>query len=145
MITVYISGVFDMFHYGHMELIHQVRRKFPNCRLIAGVHSDKDVATYKRVPIMTMSERIRAIKISGLVDKVIENAPLLETETFYQIYDIDKTAHAHSIEQHEHYRKRFYPEAGDRLVRINYTASISTSELIRRILRRRASPDDVVY
>ena len=134
-----------MFHYGHMELIHQVRRMFPNCRLIAGVHSDKDVATYKRAPIMTMRERSRTIKVSGLVDKVIENAPLIETERFYQIYDIDKTAHAHSIEQHEHYRKQFCPEAGDRLVRLNYTATISTSELIRRILRRRMSPDDVVY
>jgi len=136
MITIYISGVFDLFHYGHMQLIRQVRQKFPDCKLIAGVHSDKDVGSYKRMPIMTMTERIRAVKASGLVDRVIGNAPLVETDRFYRIYGIDKTAHAHSVEQHESYRKQFCPEAGDKLVRLNYTPSVSTTELLDRVATR---------
>ena len=145
MTTIYISGVFDMFHYGHMELIHQVRQMFPNCILIAGVHSDKDVASYKRTPIMTMRERIRTLKSSGLVDRVIGNAPLIETERFYQIYNINKTVHAHSAAQDKDYRTQFCPEAGDKLVRLNYTSTISTTELIGRILRHPTSSDDVVH
>jgi glycerol-3-phosphate cytidylyltransferase-like family protein len=94
---------------------------------------------------MTMAERIRAVKASGLVDRVIGNAPLVETDRFYQIYGIDKTAHAHSVEQHESYRKQFFPEAGgDKLVRLNYTPGVSTTELLDRILSRFSS-DEVVH
>ena len=136
MVIVYVSGVFDLFHYGHMEFLANVRSQFPECILIAGVHNDEDVATYKRTPVMTMHERARAIVASKLVDRVILNAPLLETEEFYQQHNIEKTVHAHSEAEHERWRRTFFPHAGDRLVRLDYSPGISTTDLIERILHR---------
>ena len=145
MIIVYLSGVFDLFHYGHMELISQAREKFPGCRLIIGVHNDKVVTNYKRKPIMTMKERIRSVKASKLADMVIADAPLMETDAFYKLHNIDITAHAHSMDDDETYRKTCCPDAGDKLVRLNYTPTISTSDLISRVLGRRSLCNNVIY
>ena len=129
----YVSGVFDLFHYGHMELLTKVRDKFPGYLIMVGVHSDEDVASYKRAPVMSMEERVRAVRASRLADMVLESAPLRETASFYLKHNITKTVHAHSVEEHEEYRKFFCPEAGDKLVRLDYTSGISTTEIIRRI------------
>jgi cytidyltransferase-like protein len=134
--NVYISGVFDLFHIGHMKLIQHVRQQFPGCTLIAGVHNDIDTSSYKRIPIMTMEERINTLIISKLVDKIIPNAPLKETQEFYQKYQIDITAHAHSLDQHQDYKNKSCPEAGNKLVRLEYTQGISTSDIITRIKQR---------
>jgi glycerol-3-phosphate cytidylyltransferase-like family protein len=118
-----------------MKLIQCIRKQFPNCTLIAGVHNDKDTASYKRIPIMTMEERINTIILSKLVDKIIPNAPLKETQEFYQKHQIDIIAHAHSQEKHKDYKNHFSPEAGDKLVRLEYTMGISTSDIITRIIK----------
>ena len=134
--NIYISGVFDLFHYGHMVLLRTVMNKYPNANILAGVHSDSDVQKYKRLPIMTMNERIRAVQESGLAHGIIASAPFLETEAFYKKHDIDIIIHAHSAEEHENYLKNCSPYAGDRFVRLDYTSQISTSELIKRIQDR---------
>jgi len=138
--VVYMSGVFDLFHFGHMESIHKVRALYPNSKLVVGVHSDEDIVSYKRKPVMSMAERVRTIEASRLVDKVIPNAPLLETEAFYLENDIDVTIHAHIPEEHVYYRDAFYPHASERLVAIPYTLDISTSEIIERITHVQPQP-----
>ena len=131
--VVYMSGVFDLFHFGHMESIHKVRALYPNSKLILGVHNDEDTMSYKRKPVMSMAERVRTIKASRLADGVIQNAPLLETETFYLENDIDVTVHAHNQEEHIYYSSWAYVRDSERLVVIPYTTDISTSEIINRI------------
>ena len=140
--NVYVSGVFDLFHFGHMEFLRRVRDSYPGCNIIAGVHSDEDVEKYKRIPVMTMSERIRSVKASDLADKIIESAPVVETKAFYKTHDITHSVHAHTIEEHETYRaSSFSPEAAHFLVRFDYTPDISSSDLIRRILATRCRDD----
>jgi cytidyltransferase-like protein len=137
---VYVSGVFDLFHFGHMKLFIRCKELYPDCFFMVGVHNDKDCTTYKRKPIMTHDERMESIKQFGMnpfskcIDMVIANAPLVETEEFYQLYGINVVIHAHPEKDDNYYKLKFYQDA-DRLGyyrRIDYTSEISTSDLIER-------------
>lgn len=66
----YSSGVFDMFHVGHLNLL---RRSRNYCRhLVVGVASDEYVEGLKgRPPVVPCDERIDIISALGIVDEVI--------------------------------------------------------------------------
>ena len=68
--TVYLDGVFDLFHASHISFIQKVRKhamKFfqvneYDIRIVAGVISDKDVESYKRTPVMTLTQRVTILQ-----------------------------------------------------------------------------------
>jgi len=66
----YSSGVFDMFHVGHLNLLRRARNY---CRhLVVGVASDEYVETIKgRAPVVPCDERIDIISALGIVDEVV--------------------------------------------------------------------------
>ena len=54
---VYIDGVFDLFHYGHIESFKKCK-KLSNCvYLIVGIINDTDATNYKRKPIYCEKNR----------------------------------------------------------------------------------------
>jgi len=71
--NVYVDGVYDMCHIGH-AMAFKNALTFGN-RLFVGVLSDKDVASYKRAPIMKMEERCAVVACQKYVYKVIPNSP----------------------------------------------------------------------
>ncbi len=66
----YTTGVFDMFHIGHLNILRKARE---NCDyLIVGVSTDELVREYKsRTPIIPFSERIEIVKAIRYVDEVV--------------------------------------------------------------------------
>ena len=70
MIIGYTTGVFDMFHVGHLNLIRRARA---NCdRLIVGVSTDEVVEQYKgHRPIVPYAERVEIVKAIRWVDEVV--------------------------------------------------------------------------
>ena len=54
---IYVSGVFDLFHYGHMILLKKCKKLYKNCYLVVGVHSDEDCIPYKRKPLPQPTSR----------------------------------------------------------------------------------------
>jgi glycerol-3-phosphate cytidylyltransferase len=66
----YSSGVFDMFHVGHLNLLRRARN---HCHhLVVGVASDEYVESLKgRPPVVPCDERIDIISALGIVDEVI--------------------------------------------------------------------------
>jgi len=66
----YTTGVFDMFHVGHLNLIRRARE---NCdRLIVGVSTDEVVEQYKgHHPIVPYAERVEIVKAIRWVDEVV--------------------------------------------------------------------------
>jgi glycerol-3-phosphate cytidylyltransferase len=66
----YASGVFDMFHVGHLNLLRRARAQ---CRhLVVGVASDEYVERLKGYPpIVPCDERIDIITALGIVDQVV--------------------------------------------------------------------------
>ena len=66
----YASGVFDMFHVGHLNLLRRARNR---CRhLVVGVASDEYVDEIKGQPaVVPCDERIDIISSLGIVDEVV--------------------------------------------------------------------------
>jgi glycerol-3-phosphate cytidylyltransferase len=66
----YASGVFDMFHIGHLNILRRARE---HCRtLVVGVGSDEYVEALKgRAPVVPLVERLEIISALGIVDEVI--------------------------------------------------------------------------
>jgi cytidyltransferase-like protein len=85
---VYTSGVFDLFHVGHVSVLNKAKQ-FGDY-LIVGVHSDEDVESYKRTPVISCEQRCEIIRNIKCVDEVII-APLTPNvdASFYKLHEID--------------------------------------------------------
>lgn len=84
----YVSGVFDMFHIGHLNIIMQARQ---HCdQLIVGAVTDEVVERVKgRSPIVPLDERMQIL--SGLrdVDRVVVDAHEDKFDTWRELrYDV---------------------------------------------------------
>ena len=91
---IYVDGVFDLFHYGHAEMLGRVRSQFgPEAIICVGVCTDADCITYKRAPIMNQGERIRSVQQCKYVDEVVLDAPWIITKPFLTKYKIDYVCH----------------------------------------------------
>lgn len=84
---VYMSGVFDMCHRGHMNLFKNALAYGDT--IIVGVHNDMDVMSYKHHPVVNHDERVRTIELCKNVDEVIPNAPLIPTAEYIKENRID--------------------------------------------------------
>lgn len=66
----YTSGVYDMFHIGHLNVIRNAKEKCDY--LIVGVSTDEVVKLNKnKTPIIPFEERLEIVKAIKYVDKVI--------------------------------------------------------------------------
>lgn len=71
----YASGVFDLFHVGHLALLRGARDR---CRrLVVGVASDEYVLRLKGRPaVMSCAERAEIVAAVGIVDAVVVDGDL---------------------------------------------------------------------
>ena len=129
---VYVDGVFDLTHYGHYKLFQQAKKL--GDILIVGVLSDEECRNYKRNPILSEKERAENIRCCGHVDHVIEGVSNVVTKDFIEKYNLHIVAHAHKIEEHEKYKYQYIdPLHLGIFRRLNYTSTISTSDIIDRV------------
>ena len=72
----YTDTVSDLFHFGHLNYLTQIYNMYiknTEKLLYIGIHNDKTVESYKRVPIMTMEERIKSVKLlAPFVNKLFQ-------------------------------------------------------------------------
>lgn len=126
----------DLFHYGHVDFLKRVKtmamKDDPKGAVIVGLHSDKDVESYKRRPVMTMKERIAVVEACRFVDHVIGDAPLRPTTTFLSPLQVDLVVHAKSDSSLQDMMYGEVIKAG-MFQEIEYTEGISTTEIIERI------------
>ena len=130
---VYVDGVFDLTHDGHFKLFENA--KSLGDTLYVGVLSDAECTTYKRKPVLTSNERKKNISHSPFVNKIITDVPNVITKEFINKYKIDIVAHAHTREEDDTYHYQYkVPKQLGIFKRLDYTNSISTTEIIKRIL-----------
>lgn len=131
---VYVDMVADLFHYGHMAFLEKAKEH--GDVLVVGVCSDEDVMSYKRRPVMSLRERARAVKGCRFVDEVIEGCPLIATKEFLQQQKIDVVVHGDDFDQDT--IQYFYHDAIEMGIfrTVPYTRSVSTTDIIRRIIQR---------
>jgi len=125
---VYVDGVFDLFHIGHINLLSNAKKL--GDYLIVGIISDEDVKNYKRLPIISHQHRIKMLKHCNIVDKIIESPPLVLTKEFIEKNNIDLVIHGNDSLQEEFFKVPI--ELG--IMRyIPYTKEISTTKIIDKI------------
>lgn len=66
----YTTGVFDMFHIGHLNIIRRAKEQCEH--LIVGVSTDDLVMSYKyHAPIIPFEERIEIVRACRYVDEAV--------------------------------------------------------------------------
>ncbi len=125
MIRVYTTGVFDLFHVGHLRALRKA--KSLGDYLLVGVHNDLVTSNYKRCPVIPYEQRIAIVSAIDCVDEVIEG-PLESSLQFYEQHHID--IHCQGDDAGTHYW------AAKQLGLIQFlgrSREIDTSQIIRRI------------
>lgn len=66
----YTSGVYDMFHIGHLNILRRAKEKCET--LVVGVSTDECVQSYKhKTPVIPYEQRVAIVKSIRYVDKVV--------------------------------------------------------------------------
>ena len=81
----YTTGVFDMFHIGHLNIL---RRAKEQCEiLVVGVSTDELVEEYKhKKPIVPYEERIAIVEAIKYVDKVVPQVTMDKLEAWSKLH-----------------------------------------------------------
>lgn len=133
---VYIDGIFDLFHYGHLESFRKCKELDKNVYLIVGIISDDVAKNYKRLPIIEEKHRYEIIKNINYVDEIIENPPLILTKNFIEKNKIDLVVHSFCNPEDANKQDDFfaYPKSINKFKEIEYCNEISTSDIIDKII-----------
>lgn len=131
MTRVYVDMVADLFHFGHVAFLKQASA-FGDY-LLVGIMSDASVRANKRVPIMTMEERVASVAGCRYVDEVIPDAPWTMQADFMEKHDIDLVIHGDDYSDEQASEVFKVPIALGKFRTVPYTPTISTTEIIRRI------------
>lgn len=131
---VYVDVVGDLFHAGHVQFFKQAK-SFGDY-LIVGVLPDEIVEGYKRIPVLTLEERIRVIESCKYVDEVIIAPELRLTEQMVKELKIDIVVHGDDF-NNETLEDQYGTALKLGIFRsVPYTKGISTTEIIKRITSR---------
>ena len=81
----YTTGVFDMFHIGHLNIIKRAKEQ---CEfLIVGVSTDELVKQYKhKIPVIPFNERIAIVESIKYVDQVVPQVNMDKFEAWEKLH-----------------------------------------------------------
>ena len=91
MFNIYVDGIYDLFHAGHVTTLKNIKYLKENVYLIVGVVNDKDATIYKREPIINEYNRYFSrdemlVFISHVQLSLMENDK--KTHRYKTIHDI---------------------------------------------------------
>jgi len=134
MILGYTSGVFDLFHVGHLRLLRNAKGMCD--KLIVGVTTDELVAYKSKKAVIPFVERIEIIRSIEFVDSVVAQENMdkfamwekLKFDVMFVGDDWQKTEKWDDLEKQ-------FSEVGVRIVYFPYTKGTS-STLINQVLEQ---------
>lgn len=72
--NIYTGGTFDLYHFGHANLLRWCRKLAGDGQVIVSLNTDEFIRKYKgKPPVMTYDERRLALESCKYVDLVIPN------------------------------------------------------------------------
>ena len=133
MIIGYTTGVFDMFHIGHLNIL---KRAKANCDyLIVGVSTNELVQREKnKTPVIPFEERIAIVEAIRFVDKVVEQ-PDKDKMAAWKRNHFDKMfvgSDWQNTPQWIKYEEEFAP-LGVEIVYLPHTDGISSTMLMKYV------------
>ena len=132
---IYIDGIFDLFHYGHLESFRKCHNLNEDVHLIVGVINDDDAEGYKRRPIINEEQRYAIVENIKYVNEIIRDAPLIITKEFIDKNNIDLVVHGFLNKEDEKNQEELfrYVREINKFKTIEYCDKISTSDIIEKI------------
>lgn len=134
----YISGVFDLFHIGHLNMFKRAKEQCDY--LIVGVVTDEGVRKFKKVePFVSFEERIEMVRSCSYVDEAVEiPVKYNDTKEAYKLYHFDCQFSGSDYINDPVWisNKEFLEENGSELVFFPYTESTSSSKIKALIDKR---------
>lgn len=129
----YTTGVFDMFHIGHLNILRRAKEKCDY--LIVGVSTDECVESYKhKTPIIPYEQRAAIVEAIKYVDEVVPQTSMDKLEFLKQRH-FDVMFHGDEWKGTELYN-RYEEEFAKYNARIEYlthTEGVSSSMLREKI------------
>lgn len=133
--TVYVIGVFDLLHRGHLELLKASRDL--GDRLVVAINGDEMVSSYKRRPVNGEADRLAIVSALRCVDHAFV---ILEYDNRRELirHGVDIIVHGNDWQPDSYMRQikvdvEFLERHEIRLQFVPYYAGVSTSSIIRAI------------
>ncbi|MCD7826895.1 MAG: adenylyltransferase/cytidyltransferase family protein [Clostridiaceae bacterium] len=131
----YTTGVFDMFHIGHLNLLRQAKER---CQvLIVGVSTDEVVRTYKdKIPVVAFEQRKQIVEAIRYVDFVVPQSSMDKMEA-WNILHFDAIFHGDDWKGTGLYRdyEECFRQKGVDIVYLPHTDGVS-STLLRNMISK---------
>lgn len=129
---VYLDGVFDMFHVGHLRAIQHCATLGD---VIIGVISDEDATHYKRMPTIPEDDRATILEALSSVHTVIRHPPLVLTAAFMAEQAIDLVVHGFSDADDEAAQADLFrvPREMGKFRAVPYHHGISTTQIRQKL------------
>lgn len=133
----YTTGVFDLFHIGHLNLLKRAREQCDY--LIVGVSSDDLVAYKNKRAVIPFEERIQIVEAIRYVDKAVlqTNMNKMEAWRTYQFDVIFVGDDWKNTEKWNRFEEEFQ-KVGVDIVYFPYTRNTSSTLLNETLLKLRA-------
>jgi len=129
----YTTGVFDLFHIGHLNLLKQAKDLCDY--LIVGVSTDENVLSYKhKIPIIPFNERAAIVESIKYVDKVVPQESMDKMEAWNKL-KFDVLFHGDDWKNSEMYNMIIndFSKLGVDVVFLKHTSGISSSDIRKKI------------
>ncbi|MGG4216602.1 adenylyltransferase/cytidyltransferase family protein [Paenibacillus jamilae] len=136
MIIGYTSGVFDLFHIGHLNLLRNAKSLCD--KLVVGVTTDELVSYKYKKAVIPFEERIEIVRNIKFVDTVIPQDSMDKFEVWQKLkYDVMFVGDDwFQNERWEQYELQF-KEVGVKIIYFPYTKSTSSTLLNETLLKLR--------
>lgn len=139
-LTVYNGGTFDLFHWGHIEMLARCKELAGDGgRLVVAVNRDEFVERYKgRKPVMTLDERMAVVRACRWVDEVVVNYGDEDSRDVILDADADLVVTGSDWLGRDYMKQMSFDEQwlqdnGVGVVFLPYTRGISTTEIRARL------------
>jgi glycerol-3-phosphate cytidylyltransferase len=129
----YTTGVFDLFHIGHLNIL---RRAKEQCEyLIVGVSTDECVMTYKnKTPTIPFEQRFEIVKAIKYVDEAVPQISMDKMDAWQRLH-FDALFHGSDWKNSDMYNQiiKDFENKGVDIVFLPHTEGVSSSEISKKI------------
>ena len=129
----YTTGVFDLFHIGHLNILKRAKEQCDY--LIVGVSTDEVVSSYKnKKPVIPFEERCEIVSAIRYVDEVVPQTSMDKMEAYHK-YKFDALFHGNDWQGSDMYNKIIseFKAVGVDVVFLPYTNGISSTDIKKAI------------
>lgn len=129
----YTTGVFDMFHVGHLNILRRAKEQCDY--LIVGVSTDSVVEEYKhKTPVIPYKERAAIVEAIKYVDKVVPQETM-DKKVAWEKYHFNVIFHGDDWKNSDMYsdlEKELEP-LGVKFIYLPHTPGISSTDIVKKI------------